>query len=345
MAMKKKGVVAKFQRHYDKVIVVAVLVGLFGTFAMSALSTGENRRDSARFQKQLSDLRPAHPEAQALDEAPLKATQKLLEEPFAMVAATNLPFLVAEERVWCVECRQPIPYGAEVCASCKTKQPPDEGGADDGWDSDGDGMPDAWELKYKLDPYAADADQDADGDGFSNLEEFRAGTNPNDPASHPPRIEYLRIADIKAQPFPFVLKSKMGLRYQINANRAGGQTYTISKGEELAKSGWILSEATTRKGVQKRKGMPDRVVDLSVIVLTKDGADPVELVEGEAPPTADFVVSFVCIRGEETKCQARKGESFEFDGEKYTVSVIDGARKTVTISRESDKKEFNINLR
>ena len=345
MAMKKKGIVAKFQRHYDKVIVVAVLVGLFGTFAMSALSTGENRRDSARFQKQLDDLKPAHPEAQALDEAPLAGIRKLFEEPFAMADATNRPFLVAEERVWCVECRQPIPYAAEQCASCKTRQPADEGGADDGWDSDGDGIPDAWENQFKLDQYVADSDKDADSDGFSNLEEYKAGTNPNDPDDHPSRIGWLRIEDIKAQPFPFVLKSRMGLRYQINANRAGGQTFTIAKGEELAKSGWVLSETKTRKGVLKRKGMPDREVDLNVVVLTKEGLDPVELVEGEPPPTTDFVVGFVCIRGKETRCQARKGETFEFDGENYTVSVIDGARKTVTVSRESDKKEFNINLR
>ena len=46
-------------------------------------------------------------------------------------------------------------------------------------DSDGDGLPDAWELAYGLDPYdPADAIQDSDEDGLSNLAEFRAGTNP-----------------------------------------------------------------------------------------------------------------------------------------------------------------------
>ncbi|MEO6246653.1 MAG: lamin tail domain-containing protein [Opitutaceae bacterium] len=49
-------------------------------------------------------------------------------------------------------------------------------------DSDGDGMPDAWEIAHGFDPYnPADASLDADGDGQSNLAEYRAGTDPHNP--------------------------------------------------------------------------------------------------------------------------------------------------------------------
>ncbi len=53
---------------------------------------------------------------------------------------------------------------------------PDFGGVAD---SDGDGMPNAWEIQYGLNPNSsADANTDLDGDGLTNLQEYLAGTDP-----------------------------------------------------------------------------------------------------------------------------------------------------------------------
>ena len=50
-------------------------------------------------------------------------------------------------------------------------------------DTDGDGMPDDWEMANGLNKFVADGDGDADMDGLTNLEEYLAGTNPQSAAS------------------------------------------------------------------------------------------------------------------------------------------------------------------
>ncbi len=50
--------------------------------------------------------------------------------------------------------------------------------AGDSTDTDGDSLPDWWEKLYGLNHELADADTDFDEDGWSNLEEFRRGSNP-----------------------------------------------------------------------------------------------------------------------------------------------------------------------
>ena len=48
-------------------------------------------------------------------------------------------------------------------------------------DTDKDGMDDAWEKKYQLQPAeAGDGSMDSDGDGYTNVEEYLNGTNPRE---------------------------------------------------------------------------------------------------------------------------------------------------------------------
>ena len=52
-------------------------------------------------------------------------------------------------------------------------------------DSDGDHIPDDWELAYGLNPTnSADALMDFDGDGMNNLQEYIAGTDPTNALSY-----------------------------------------------------------------------------------------------------------------------------------------------------------------
>jgi hypothetical protein len=56
---------------------------------------------------------------------------------------------------------------------------------EEGINSDGDTMPDCWEVVNELDPDADDTGGDADGDRYTNLTEFEHGTLADDPDSRP----------------------------------------------------------------------------------------------------------------------------------------------------------------
>lgn len=51
-------------------------------------------------------------------------------------------------------------------------------------DTEGDGLPDWWEIQYFGD-LSQDGEGDFDGDDFTNLEEYEGGTDPTDPNDKP----------------------------------------------------------------------------------------------------------------------------------------------------------------
>jgi len=73
-------------------------------------------------------------------------------------------------------------------------------------------MPDDWEIANGLNPLINDANGDADHDGATNLEEYLAGTNPQDAS------DYLRITQI--------IKPTPG-QTQITWTSVAGKTYRI----------------------------------------------------------------------------------------------------------------------
>lgn len=78
-------------------------------------------------------------------------------------------------------------------------------------DTDGDGMPDDFELLHFGSATGGDPNADDDGDGLSNRDEYRAGTNPRDPRS------VLEIVEVTADAGGVLVRwsSQAGQRYRV----------------------------------------------------------------------------------------------------------------------------------
>ncbi len=86
-------------------------------------------------------------------------------------------------------------------------------------DTDGDGLPDWWELLYFSSTTAAVAGQDSDGDGLTNLQEFQAGTDPKNSASA------FRITDIHREANNIRVTWMTGIGRTNALQRAPGGSY------------------------------------------------------------------------------------------------------------------------
>ncbi len=100
-------------------------------------------------------------------------------------------------------------------------------------DTDGDGMPDYWEILHGFDPRdPADAALDADGDGVSNLREFLNGSDPRDAA------DPLSITALRAN----------GADFFLTFRSVAGRKYRVEYKDKLTDSAWLSLGADITAG-------------------------------------------------------------------------------------------------
>ncbi|MFO7870240.1 MAG: Amuc_1099 family pilus-like system protein [Kiritimatiellia bacterium] len=223
--------------HYEKLIGLVVIILLLMSLMYLAVQIGMIGAARRSFIEDIENVTPDHPEAEAVDPAPLEEALEAVRNPMSLFVEewkeTDTPYLtVPEKRAWCVDCRMPVPYDGIRCPFCQQLVPKDPDEQKD-FDGDGDGMPDWWEIKHGFNPRdPSDAMQDSDDDGFTNLEEFMAGTDPRAPGDYPPIEAKLRLEKITADPFKLRFKTVSRLAENTRGRISRGAVMAFKNGPE-----------------------------------------------------------------------------------------------------------------
>lgn len=348
------GIVALLQRHYDKILALLVVLALVGSIMRLVTSSARIGAEERGYRESMEALEPVHPKAEITPLQPYSNALALMSNPFRIPLAAERSdgFFVPEARVWCVSCRRPIPRSATNCpyADCGAKQTvePDKV---EGYDSDGGGIPDAWEEQYGLNPHdAADDRIDSDGDGFNNYEEYLAGTDPTDPESHPDVASRLRVKDIQVNhiPIKFMGATKMPdgrYRCQINLKPAGADaadTYFVTEGNPIGKTDFTLleHELIVERRPDPMMGNRERNFEVHQIVLGR-GGKKIVLRQNEDAVDPDFHITLVLTLDDSVYELTGEG-TLRLRGEKYRVISVDSQANTVVLRNDANGRELTV---
>ena len=192
-----------------------------------------------------------------------------------------------------------------------------------------------------------DTGQDDDGDGFTNDEELAAGTDPNDPKSHPPAYTKLRLRRVEGERFPVGFESLNPKTNRAAVNvRTGSEAkpMELGPGDRVPGQPYKVVKTRPRKGYVKDSGVLEDRSELTL--LNTETNRRVVLVRGmdSASPDATAVLRFG-VDG--TEIPVKQGQEFTLphDPAGTRLQVIDirptqvvlqivGSGQTVTVEKE-----------
>lgn len=354
-----------FKSHWDKIAALSGVAVLLGVIVFNVVLSSDDSEGSIVS----GGAARARNDDSKNNISALEAVFGRVSRPESLseIPDDKKSFLASEFRVSCSSpegkgCGRPIPDGLKVCPhkDCLVKQSADVKVV---VDADEDGLLDDYERKFGLDPAVADADADKDGDGFSNMEEFKANTNPSDSLSHPSYLDYIAMAAPLKQEFStlqFTGTSPLGDDFRYYFKQPGRQN-EVDRGNLMAiKGGEISNEVSNKKdqynagyivvGFEKKTvyrtlaGGMKLPKDVSEVALKRvsDGK-VIKFVIGAPKTPTDVQATLSCDRAGVGSITVVEGQKFKIKDEEFTVVKILGkgngqARETVMVRNIKTEK-------
>lgn len=230
-----------FKAKYDRVILVAAAVLLLASSTLIFLGVHRFLRTFSQFLQPFAQSRDIEP----LPLEPINAAQGALQQPPSWGHHSGSLFVSKKYVLKPNDTIQLFDAGGEPY------HPP---------------VPNIWFFENRLDGEILQADvleQDPDNDKFSNFEEWKAKTDPQDPKAHPPFTDKLRLKKFIQIPFRIVFEARDGETFQINTIDLKRPSQFLRTGDMIAGTPFKIQKFE-EKAITNKLGIPEDTSELTI---------------------------------------------------------------------------------